>query len=111
MDKELKYKKAVRNFILEESKHKLNLPEVRTVPVIDDAGGHYLLYHSGWHNNRRVYSCYLHIDVEGDRAIVQHNGTDIEVADELMELGVCREDIVLEFLPPYSRQYSGFAVA
>ena len=111
MDKELNYKKAVKKFITEQSQDQGSFPEIKTSPVIDDAGGHYLVYHSGWLNNRRTYSCYLHIDVLNGKVVIQHNGTNLEIADELMSLGVQREDIVLEFHPPYSRQHTGFAVA
>ena len=33
------------------------------------------------------------------------------IADELVEKGVAKEDIVLGFIEPEARQYSGFAAA
>lgn len=111
MDKKLNYKQAVKKLILQYGKKKGSSPEIVTAPIIDDEGGHYLVYHSGWLNNRRTYGCFLHIDIQNDKVIVQHNGTDLEIGDELVELGINMDDIVLEFLPPYSRSLAGFAVA
>jgi hypothetical protein len=42
---------------------------------------------------------------------MQCNNAEREVVDELMAAGVQRQDIVLGFLPPHARQFSGFGVA
>ncbi|MBE9129517.1 XisI protein [Coleofasciculus sp. LEGE 07092] len=42
---------------------------------------------------------------------MQLNNTEAHLADELMELGVSREDIVLGFHSPYMRQFTDFAVS
>ena len=48
--------------------------------------------------------------LENYRAYIQHDGTEIGIADELVKLGVPKEDIVLAFHEPLVRQYTGFAV-
>jgi len=35
----------------------------------------------GWKNQRRVYGCFLHIDIKGGKVWLQHNGTESEVAE------------------------------
>ncbi|MEQ8538230.1 MAG: element excision factor XisI family protein [Coleofasciculus sp. D1-CHI-01] len=42
---------------------------------------------------------------------IQLNNTEAHLADELMKLGVNREDIVLGFHSPYMRQFTDFAVS
>jgi hypothetical protein len=42
---------------------------------------------------------------------IQHNSTDVDLAEELLELGVPQEDIVLGFQPVYLRQYTDYAVS
>jgi hypothetical protein len=42
---------------------------------------------------------------------MQCNNTEREVVDEFMAQGVDRQDIVLGFVPPYARKFSGFAEA
>jgi hypothetical protein len=41
---------------------------------------------------------------------IQHDATDVGIANELLARGVPKEDIVLAFHPPYKRPYTGFAV-
>lgn len=42
---------------------------------------------------------------------IQYDGTEIGFADELVKLGVPREDIVLAYHSPFMRQFDGFAVS
>lgn len=39
------------------------------------------------------------------------NTTDIEVGEELVLMGVPKEDIILGLHPPYKRPYTGYGVA
>jgi len=42
---------------------------------------------------------------------LQQNTTDSDVGQELVEMGVRKEDIVLGLHPPYKRPYTGYGVA
>jgi XisI protein len=42
---------------------------------------------------------------------VQHNMTEMQIAQALMAMGVAKEDIVLGFQAEYMREYTGFGVA
>jgi len=53
----------------------------------------------------------LQIDIKEEKIWIQHDGTEIGIANELLDLGVQNLDIILAFLAPYKRQYSGFAVS
>jgi hypothetical protein len=57
-----------------------------------------------------MYGCVLHLDIKNGKIWIQQNGTEIGIADELVKLGVPKEDIVLAFHEPLMRQYTGFAV-
>lgn len=82
-----------------------------TIKVIDEPGGHYLLFNNTWKDGRRYYGCFLHIDVYPDGKIwIQHDGTDQNVAEQLMEAGILKEEIVLGFQPPSFREVLGFGV-
>lgn len=35
--------------------------------------------------------------------------TEVDIGEELIEMGIAREDIVLGFQPPYLRQFTKFA--
>ena len=52
----------------------------------------------------------LHFDIKDGKVWLQQNTTDIDVGQELQELGIPKEDIVLN-LHPYKRPYTGYGVA
>jgi hypothetical protein len=46
---------------------------------------------------RRVYSCVLHLDIKKGKTWIEQNMTEMRVAQELVETGLARKDIVLGF--------------
>lgn len=49
------------------------------------------------------------LNIKNHKVWVQHDGTEVGIADELVKLGVPKEDIVLAFHEPLVRKYTGFA--
>ena len=45
----------------------------------------------------------MHLDIIDGKIWIQHDGTEIGVANELVEMGVPKEDIVLAYHPLYKR--------
>lgn len=78
--------------------------------IFDTEHHHYQLVQVGWQNNRRVYGCILHLDIKDGRIWLQHNGTERQVADDLVALGVTKQDIVLGFQSPSKRKFTEFAI-
>jgi hypothetical protein len=68
------------------------------------------LINVGWHEHRRIRGTVLHIDIKNGKIWIQHDGTERGVANDSVEWGVPKEDIVLAFHAPYRRQFTGFAV-
>ncbi|MEM9986306.1 MAG: XisI protein [Bacteroidota bacterium] len=85
--------------------------EFDTQLLLDDEQGHYYLMYVGWDGYRRIHACLIHMDLKGEKIWVQRDGTEYGVANELVDLGVPREDIVLGFQAPYKRPYTDFAAA
>ena len=53
----------------------------------------------------------FHLDIKNGKIWIQRNQTDRQIADELVEMGVPKEDIVLGIQPSYAREHTGFGVA
>lgn len=70
----------------------------------------YQLVHVGWHGDRRIYDCILHLDIRDGKIWLQHNGTENDIAAELVEMGVAKTDIVIGFHSPFKRQFTEYAV-
>jgi XisI protein len=81
---------------------------VETQLIVDTQHDHYQLVNVGWNKGQRVYGCVVHIDIIGDKVWLQQNLTDQLVAEDLVELGIPKEQIVLGFQPVYMRPHTGF---
>ncbi|MEZ4525307.1 MAG: XisI protein [Desulfobacterales bacterium] len=110
MDKLEKYRSYITEIIKKYGSCKPSFGEVEVQTVSDRENDHYQILNIGWHNNKRVYGCSLHIDIKNGKIWIQHNGTEHRIARELTEYGVPKEDIVLAFHEPYRRQFTDYSV-
>ncbi len=78
--------------------------------VFDTKQDHYQVMNVGWDGHRRVYGCVLHLDIKKGKIWIEQNMTEMRVAQELVDLGVAKDDIVLGFHPPEIRPYTDYAV-
>ena len=109
MDSINQYKTIVLDYLQEVA----NLtPSGLTETIVDEQHNQYLLYSNYWEENQRRYGCFLHIQIKPDGKVwIQHDGTDLSVAQQLVERGIPKNQIVLGFRAPFYRQMSDFAVA
>ncbi|WP_414576380.1 XisI protein [Anabaena sp. CCY 9402-a] len=110
MDKLEKYREYIKQILTNYSQYEKSDSPVEAQTIFDTEHDHYQLVYVGWENKRRVYGCVLHLDIKNGKIWLQHNGTEANIADELVALGVAKQDIVLGFHSPYKRQFTDFAV-
>ena len=98
--------------IMNEYKNSNMIPrDVDDQLVIDRENDHYLFIRAGWHKNRRrEYGLLFHVDIINDKFWIQHDGTETAVANQLVEMGVPKQDIVLAYHSPGKRPFTEFAV-
>lgn len=112
MDKVIRYQNVIISLLEELAAHPYaNAPGIERQVVTDSVHHHYQLLNVGWHRGRFAYSPLLHFDLRDGKVWVQQNGTELEIADELIARGVQAEDIVLGFVPEAERDLVKFAVA
>ena len=104
------YRAYIQQVLKKYGAYKPAVGDVEMETIVDAVGDHYQLVSVGWHDLERIYGCIVHIDIKGDKVWIQHDGTDVGIANELVALGIPKEDIVLGFHAPYKRPYTGFAV-
>jgi hypothetical protein len=85
--------------------------DINSQIITDTEHDHYQITQVGWKNHYRIYGCVLHIDIQNDKVWIQHNGTELDIADELVNMGIPKEHIVIGFQSPYKRKFTEFAVA
>jgi XisI protein len=108
MDKLVAYRSAVQEVL--SSHQNQDDTAVRSEVIFDRDHDHYQLVNVGWQGDRRVYGCVLHLDIVDGKVWIQYNGTEIDIAGELVALGVEKQHIVLGFQSPFKRQFTEFAV-
>lgn len=105
-----RYRQLVQKLLEDYSKISFNNPDLETEVIFDTQRDRYQVVHVGWSNKRRVYGCTLHLDIKDGKIWIQHDGTEGGIANELVEHGVPKQDIVLAFHSPFKRQFTEFAV-
>lgn len=65
----------------------------------------------GWEDGKRVYYPVFHLDIRDGKIWVQEDATDANLVDQLERQGIPKQDIVLAFMAPYKRPFTGYAVA
>ncbi|MCO6488036.1 MAG: XisI protein [Phaeodactylibacter sp.] len=104
-----KYQKIIEELLEEYAAIKPAVSnDIDTELIIDRERNHFLLMHVGWRDKYPIYNTIIHIDIKDSKVWVQQDWTDAVIVDRLMEKGIPQDDIVLGFLAPYKRQYSGF---
>lgn len=110
MDKLTKYRKIIKN-ILASHLHPDNDQEVEDFMIADETRDHYLLFHLGWWERKRVRGFNIYVRIINGKFYIEHDLTEDGIATELLEAGVPNQDIVLAFHAPEFRELTEFAAA
>lgn len=106
----LTQQQAIKRLLTDYASH-ASSDEVEAQLVFDEERHHYQLVYIGWENKRHTYGCVLHFDIKDGKVWIQHNGTEVDVAAELVRLGVPKHNIVIGFHSPLQRQLTEYAVS
>lgn len=110
MDKLTQYREVVKKLITDYANTGTPKDCIERQLIFDPERDRYQLVNVGWENRHRVYGCVLHIDLKEGKIWLQYNGTEIDFAAELVQMGVAPEDIVIGFHSPWMRQFTQYAV-
>ncbi len=113
MERITQYRQAIRQLLAAQASLDQNSvdQEIDCQMVVDTENDHYQLLDVGWEGLKRVYNCFIHIDIKNDKVWIQRNMTEVDLGQALVELGVPKEDIILGLHPAYKRPYTGYGVA
>jgi len=110
MDKIEKYREYIQKLIIDYAESDLSDEQVDVQLVFDTVRDHYQWLNVGWIELKRVYRCVMHFDIKNAKIWLQENLTEENPAEDLIAMGVPREDIILGLHPPYKRKYTGYGV-
>lgn len=104
-----KYREYIKKILTDRAKISSD-DTVEAQTIFDTERDRYQLIYIGWHNKKRVFGPVLHLDIKDGKIWIQWNGTEDDIAAELVEMGVSQQDIILGFYPPFMRQFTDYAV-
>jgi len=110
MDKLIKYSQLIKDILKEYSDYNPANNDLEIQAVFDEPRGHYQVVTFGWEDNKYVHYCLIHIDLKQEKIWIQWNMTEKDIAEELVKLGVDKQDIVIGFHPPLMRKLTDYAV-
>jgi hypothetical protein len=105
------YPTLIKQLLTQYATYKPSHGDIETQTVFDLDNHHYQVVSIGWDDKKRIYGCSIHIDIKNKKIWIQTNNTELDIGQDLVNLGVLKDDIVVGFQPPYLRQYSGYAIA
>ena len=110
MDRLNNYREIIKKILTEHSNLKLAYGEIEMQLLFDENHDRYQVLRTGWLQRGRVYGVLIHIDIKENKLWIQYDGTEVGVANELVEAGIPHQDIVLAYQPPLMREQGEFAV-
>ncbi|MEH2302001.1 MAG: XisI protein [Nostoc sp.] len=111
MDKVAKYKKYIQTLLTNYASDDKSDHEIEVQLILDTERDHYQWMNVGWQGSNRIYRCIMHFDIRDGKIWLQQNLTAQNPAEELVAMGVSKEDIVLGLQLPYKRQYTEYGIA
>ena len=103
------YRDSIKEIISRYAQERSLPKDVEGQTILDIERDHYQLLNVGWNNDKWIYGCVLHIDIKNGKVWIQHNGTEDEIAEELIKSGIPEQDIVIGFHSPFKRKFTKFA--
>ncbi|MBD2625127.1 XisI protein [Trichormus variabilis] len=95
MDKIAKYREYIQTLLTNYAKDDISTNEVDVELIFDTEHYHYQWMNVGWEDLNRVYRTVIHFDIKNGKIWLQQNLTEENPAEDLVKMGVSREDIVL----------------
>jgi ketopantoate reductase len=105
------YRRVIQDMLRQYATFRPSVGDVQIELILDTGLDHYELIYAGWNGPYRIHGSVLHLDIRGGKVWIQHDGTEVGIASELVEAGIPADRIVLAFKPPEIRPYTGFAAA
>ncbi len=110
MDRVTAYRSHIRTLLQRYLSRRPSGDDLETQLIEDTEHDHYQIFSVGWDRDRRIHGCTLHLDIKQGKIWIQHNSTEDDIAEELVSMGIPKNDIVLAFHAPSRRRYTGYAM-
>ena len=101
MDKIEKYRKVLQDLMLSYTQYKPSHGQIDSIAVCDTVRDEYLLLAVGWDRPGRVHDIIVHARIKNEKIIIEWDGIETGVAQDMINAGVAEEDIVFASYSDY----------
>lgn len=107
-----KYQDLILKVLKEyKSQFKKTSKDIQALIVADKENHHYQLLWLGWDGNRHIFTVTAFLSIINGKIWIQHDSTEVGIANLLVEEGIPKSDIVLGYFPSDHRALTEFAAA
>jgi hypothetical protein len=106
MDKLNIYRQIVKQVVTQYSKLRPSHGNIRLDTIFDESQDRYALMQVGWDRGKRVRGNLIYIILSGEKVIVEYDGMESGITQDLIDQGIPEEDIVLAFVPQQNSRIS-----
>jgi XisI protein len=86
--------------------------EVKFHQIVDEKNHRYELVAVGWlPKSERVFNVFFQADIINNKIWIQEDNNEYSIAEQLVDRGIRKKDIVLAYYPEFHRQLTEYAVA
>ena len=98
MDTTATIRNIVKETILKYAALRPSHGDIRLDAVFDENNDRYALIQVGWDRGRRVRGLILYLAIQEDKVVVEYDGLEHGITDDLIRRGISHEQIVLAYL-------------
>ena len=110
MDKLTKYRQVIKDILFKYNQDNFEKSHIETQIICDESNDHYQVINLGWEKKKWVHYCLIHIDIKNEKIWIQWNMTEEDIAQEFVNMGIPKKDIVIGFHPPQMRKLTDYAI-
>ena len=112
MDKLEKYRNYIKKILTEYHEWVLGSANLdrESCLVFDEIHDQYFWLFMGWEGKKKIRNIQVHIPIKNEKIYIEEDWTEEGIANELLKENVLKEDIVLAFYDPETRNLTEFAV-
>jgi hypothetical protein len=104
MDKLNFYRQIVKEVVTQYSKLRPSHGNIRLDTIFDESQDRYALMQTGWDRGKRVRGNLIYLILSGEKVIIEYDGIESGITQDLIAQGIAEEDIILAFVSPQESQ-------
>ena len=101
MDTIKSYQTVIKQVISEYAKLRPSHGNIHLEPIFDDVNSRYALMQFGWDRERGVRGNLIYVSIKGSKVLIEYDGIENGITQDLIQKGIPERDIVLAFLPEF----------